>query len=387
MFAYYGDRVDYAVIDESETDYKYLLLGYNKGIQRGDKIHIENFGGFLDIIIGDTDRGGATSDYSQESGLTAIDQQKIDDVTMYCDGYLEYYSNHDGEDTVDLIVDNGTGYGSNIYIALSDDNPTAYQSIKVTLIKSAYTAESRIRQTADEIELKVGNAGINLNKKQITLSAANTVVKGDLSVQKVMTYYPNGSIKSAYNGNGNGTIVYYYPIESTEVGYPFGQQMRVDDFVYDDNGNAVGMKTIYFKQDGGVAWVLSSSGLETTLSEYWSYMYDMVFDTDLVSLKAKIDQYKMNLAANLPNNISDFSQFHSTTQTDKDGRIVKGRMATSALPPRTDDGYYTGVFCLSQPLQVLVPQNGPSVPKNMYYPYWVVDKGVIIEQGNYYFAP
>ena len=95
----------------------------------------------------------------------------------------------------------------------------------------------------------------------------------------------------------------------------------------------------------------------------------------------------MILAAKFPNNISDFSQFHSTTQTDKDGRIVKGRMATRALPPRTDDGYYTGVFCLSQPLQVLVPQNGPSVPKNMYYPYWVVDKGVIIEQGNYYFAP
>lgn len=387
VFAYYGTLGDYAVIDENETDYKYLLLGDNVGLRKGDKIHIENYVGFLDIVIGDTDRGGATNDYSQESGLSVIDHQKIDDGTMYCDGYLEYYSNHDGEDVVDLVVNNGTGYGSNIYIALSDDNPTAYQSIKVTIIKSAYTAESRIKQTADSIEAKVGNTGIDINNKQITLSASNTIVKGDLSVQKVMTYYPNGSVKSAYNGNGNGTIVYYYPIESTEAGYPFGQQMRVDDFEYDINGNAVGMKTIYYKQSGEVAWTLTSSGLQTTLSEYWSYLYDRVFDTDLVSLKAKIDQYKMNLAVNFPDNISDFSQFHSTTQTDKDGRIVKGRMSTSALPPLKDSGYYTGVFCLSQAMEVPITQDGTSAPKNKYYPYWVVSNGIITEQGNYYFAP
>lgn len=269
---------------------------------------------------------------------------------------------------------------------INDSNKVTQLSPDDNIIRGASISFKTKNGSSAELA-NLEDCGIDIENGTITLGASNTIVKGDLSVQKVMTYYPNGSVKSAYNGNGNGTIVYYYPIENTEVGYPFGQQMRVDDFVYDDNGNAVGMKTIYFKQDGGVAWVLSSSGLETTLSEYWSYLYDRVFDTDLVSLKAKIDKYKMNLAAKLPGNISDFSQFHSTTQTDKDGRIVKGRMATSALPPLKPSGYYSGVFCLNQPLEVLVPQDGPSVPKNMCYPYWVVDKGVIIEQGNYYFAP
>lgn len=345
-------------------------------VSDGDKIHIEGNNMFVHIIGCDGDYQGAEEHFSQEY------PSEVGNYNVLGFGGDQY--SEGGVSIVDWVA---TSNWAKVYIMLSDDNPSAYQTAKTTIIKSAYTAESRIRQTADDIELKVGNTGINLNKKQITLSAANTVVKGDLSVQKVMTYYPNGSVKSAYNGNGNGTIVYYYPIESTEASYPFGQPMRVDDFEYDVNGNAVGMKTIYYKQSGAVAWTLTSSGLQTTLNEYWSYLYDRVFDTSLDNLKAKIDQYKMNLAAKFPDNISDFSQFHSTTQTDKDGRIVKGRMATSALPPRTDDGYYTGVFCLSQPLEVPMLQDGTSVPMNKYYPYWVVDKGVIIEQGNYYFAP
>lgn len=328
-----------------------------------------------------------------------IDEQDLGGMPLsgYPAGYIDIAA--DGpQEAEDYIYNPGFEYAANTDLVIDEKIASngvlavkflaSYKdSFRAYLFTERANAESRIKQTADSIEAKVGNTGIDINNKQITLSASNTIVKGDLSVQKVMTYYPNGSVKSAYNGNGNGTIVYYYPIEDTEAGYPFGQEMRVDDFVYDDNGNAVGMKTIYFKQDGGVAWVLSSSGLETTLSEYWSYLYDRVFDTDLASLKAKIDQYKMNLAANFPDNISDFSQFHSTTQTDKDGRIVKGRMATSALPPLKPSGYYSGVFCLSQALEVPVSQDGTSVPKNKYYPYWVVSNGVITEQGNYYFAP
>lgn len=369
---------EYYVVEsnDSQSYYDHCTLLTIENVSAGDKIHIEGNNMFVHIIGCDGDYQGAESDFSQEY------PSEVGNYNVLGFGGDQY--SEDGVSIVDWVA---TSNWAKVYIMLTDDNPSAYQTAKVTLIKSAYTAESRIRQTADEIELKVGNTGINLDKKQITLSAANTVVKGDLSVQKVMTYYPNGSVKSAYNGNGNGTIVYYYPIESTEASYPFGQPMRVDDFEYDINGNAVGMKTIYYKQSGEVAWTLTSSGLQTTLNEYWSYLYDRVFDTDLVSLKAKIDRYKMNLAANLPNNISDFSQFHSTTQTDKDGRIVKGRMATSALPPLKDDGYYSGVLCLSQAMEVPITQDWTSVPKNKYYPYWVVSKGVIIEQGNYYFAP
>ena len=361
---------------DPQADYDRYTLLTIENVSAGDKIHIEGNNMFIHIIGCDGDYQGAEYDFGQEYPSEAGNYNVL--------GFGDDQYSDDGVSVVDWVA---TSNWAKVYIMLTDDNPSAYQTAKTTLIRSAYTAESRIKQTADSIEAKVGNTGIDINNKQITLSASNTIVKGDLSVQKVMTYYPNGSVKSAYNGNGNGTIVYYYPIESSEVGYPFGQEMRIDDFVYDDNGNSVGMKTIYFKQDGGVAWVLSSSGLETTLSEYWSYLYDRVFDTDLVSLKAKIDQYKMNLAANLPDNISDFSQFHSTTQTDKDGRIVKGRMATSALPPPKPDWYYSGVFCLNQPLEVLVPRNEAPVPKNKYYPYWVVSNGIITEQGNYYFAP
>lgn len=369
---------EYYVVESNDpqSDYDNYTLLTIENVSAGDKIHIEGNNMFVHIIGCDGDYQGAEDDFAQEYPTEA--------------GYynvLGFGDDHYSDDGVSIIDWVATSNWAKVYIMLTDDNPSAYQTAKTTLIRSAYTSESRIKQTAEEIELKVGNAGIDINNKQITLSASNTIVKGDLSVQKVITYYPNGSVKSAYNGNGNGTIVYYYPIESSEAGYPFGQQMRVDDFEYDINGNAVGMKTIYYKQSGEVAWTLTSSGLQTTLNEYWSYLYDRVFDTDLVSLKAKIDRYKMNLAANLPNNISDFSQFHSTTQTDKDGRIVKGRMHTSALPPLKDDGYYSGVLCLSQAMEVPIMQDGTSAPKNKYYPYWVVSKGIITEQGNYYFAP
>ena len=353
----------------------------------------------VNIYYWDGDNQGAVYELLAMINDGTIDEQDLGGMPLegmpggFIDIYVEneyeantyeYLPGFEVAQNTDFVVDSKIIYNGWLAVKVKASYKDTFRAY---LFTERANAESRIRQTANEIELKVGNTGIDINNKQITLSASNTIVKGDLSVQKVMTYYPNGSVKSAYNGNGNGTIVYYYPIESSEAGYPFGQQMRVDDFEYDINGNAVGMKTIYYKQSGEVAWTLTSSGLQTTLSEYWSYLYDRVFDTDLLSLKSKIDRYKMNLAANLSKNISDFSQFHSTTQTDKDGRIVKGRMHTSALPPRTDDGYYTGVFCLNQPLEVLVPPNEAPVPKNKYYPYWVVSNGIITEQGNYYFAP
>lgn len=338
VFTYYGTLGDYAVIDESETDYKYLLLGYNEGIQRGDKIHIENLGGFLDIIIGDTDRGGATNDYSQESGLSAIDHQKIDDGTMYCDGYLEYYSNYDGKDAVDLIVDNGTGYGSNIYIALSNNNPTAYQSIKVTLIKSAYTAESRIKQTATEIELKVKDCGINIDEKKITLTANNTIVDGTLSVQQVNSYYPNGSVKSSFNGQGNGTITYYYPITPdsavTETNI-YGQVMKSEYFVYDDDGNVRGITTCCYRADGTIAWEITEDGtLQKVTQNRWRvYKADMVTGTTELKLSMNAlkdidtsDPGKPNLiSSNLIKNVY-YSIYESYTGSTYNGCMVLGNV-------------------------------------------------------------
>lgn len=360
VFAYYGDRGDYAVIDKSVTNHKYLQLAYTEGIQCGDKIHIENFGGFLDIIIGDTDSGGATSDYSQESGLTAIDQQKIDDGTMYCDGYLEYYSNYDGKDAVDLIVDNGTGYGSNIYIALSNNDPTAYQSIKVTLIKSAYTAESRIKQTATEIELKVKDCGINIDEKKITLTANNTIVDGTLSVQQVNCYYPNGSVKSSFNGQGNGTITYYYPITPdsavTETNI-YGQVMKSEYFVYDDDGNVRGITTCCYRADGTIAWEITEDGtLQKVTQDRWRvYKADMVTGTTELKLSMNAlkdidtsDPGKPNLiSSNFIKNVF-YSIYESYTGSTYNGCMVLGNVGEgSHTDPEVilNSGSFVSNFC------------------------------------------
>ena len=141
------------------------------------------------------------------------------------------------------------------------------QSDMISSVVEATSAEfgavrSEITQTADNIRLQVGNAGINLDNQNITLTAAKTKINGDLAVRVVKCYYDEAKtqIKSAYNGNGNGTIVYYYPT---------GQVMRQDAFVTDTSGNVLGMRTTYYKADGSVAWVLSEGGIQTTLSDYW----------------------------------------------------------------------------------------------------------------------
>ena len=88
------------------------------------------------------------------------------------------------------------------------------QSDMISSVGEATSAEfgavrRGITETADNIRLQVGNAGINLDNRNITLAAAKTKINGDLAVSVVKCYYDEEKtqIKSAYNGNGNGTIV------------------------------------------------------------------------------------------------------------------------------------------------------------------------------------
>lgn len=50
-----------------------------------------------------------------------------------------------------------------------------------------FNSGSMIRQTADDIELKVKNTGINIEDGTITLTADNTIISDDLTVKKLIT--------------------------------------------------------------------------------------------------------------------------------------------------------------------------------------------------------
>lgn len=195
------------------------------------------------------------------------------------------------------------------------------------------------------------DCGVDIENGTITLSANNTIVKGDLSVQRVMTYYENGAVRSAYNGNGNGTIVYYYPNDN---------KMREDIFEYDAAGNAIGMSTIYYKADGSISWKLTQNGFETTLSDYWTYEEGMAYTSLLSEVRRAIAAYKTSGSIDLPTSV--FSTFVATSGSlnqSYSGRVVQGRVATSALPkPQTP---YTGYYFDPSPMQRVAEQGSSAV--------------------------
>ncbi len=195
------------------------------------------------------------------------------------------------------------------------------------------------------------DCGVDIENGTITLSANNTIVKGDLSVQRVMTYYENGAVRSAYNGNGNGTIVYFYPN---------GNKMREDVFIYDASGNAIGMSTIYYKADGSISWKLTQSGFEATLTDYWTYEEGMAYTSLLSEVRRAIAAYKTSGSIDLPTSV--FSTFVATSGSlnqSYSGRVVQGRVATSALPkPQTP---YTGYYFDPTPMQRVAEQGSSAV--------------------------
>ena len=198
---------------------------------------------------------------------------------------------------------------------------------------------SEITQTADNIRLQVGNAGINLDNQNITLTAAKTKINGDLAVSVVKCYYDDAKtqIKSAYNGNGNGTIVYYYPN---------GQVMRQDSFVTDTSGNVIGMRTTYYKADGSVAWVLSEGGIQTTLDYYWEALnggnalaYTDSVDTMMEMCTQYLDTAMQHFSR------SQFSRFVTQNNyMDYNGKVAKG-LKSSELPDSVT--LYSGVLVYS----------------------------------------
>lgn len=218
------------------------------------------------------------------------------------------------------------------------------QSDMISSVVEATSAEfgevrSEITQTADNIRLQVGNAGINLDNQNITLTAAKTKINGDLAVSVVKCYYDEEKtqIKSAYNGNGNGTIVYYYPN---------GRVMRQDAFVTDTSGNVLGMRTTYYKADGSVAWVLSEGGIQTTLDYYWEALNggNALAYTDSTTTMMDICKQYLGEAMKYFSK-SQFSRFVTQNNyADYNGKIAKG-LKSSEKPDSVT--LYSGVLVYS----------------------------------------
>ena len=209
------------------------------------------------------------------------------------------------------------------------------------------------------------DCGVDIENGTITLSANNTIVKGDLSVQRVMTYYESGAVRSSYNGNGNGTIVYYYPN---------GNKMREDVFIYDAEGNATGMATIYYNADGTVSWKLTQNGFETTLADYWTYEEGMAYSSSLSAIRNAIAAYKTSGSIDLTTDV--FSTFVATTQSAYqayNGKVVRGRVASAAVP--TGQTFYSGYYFRPIPMQRL--------EGNEFFIVYAVSDGVVTEQTEY----
>ena len=226
-----------------------------------------------------------------------------------------------------------------VHIWLSDDW-SERNNIQVFHIKAKISAQSRIDQTADNIRLQVGNAGINLDNQNITLTANKTTINGDLAVSVVKCYYDEAKtqLRSAYNGNGDGTIVYYYPN---------GQVMRQDSFVTDTSGNVLGMRTTYYKADGSVAWVLSEGGIQTTLSDYWEAINGGKALAYTDSTTTMMDICKQYLGEALRHfSSSQFSRFVSQSGNYKayNGKVAKG-LKSSETPDSVT--LYSGVLVYS----------------------------------------
>lgn len=218
------------------------------------------------------------------------------------------------------------------------------QSDMISSVVEATSAEfgavrSEITQTADNIRLQVGEAGINLDNQNITLTASKTTINGDLAVGVVKCYYDDAKtqLRSAYNGNGDGTIVYYYPN---------GQVMRQDSFVTDTSGNVLGMRTTYYKADGSVAWVLSEGGIQTTLDYYWEALNggNALAYTDSTTTMMDICKQYLGEAMRAFSS-SQFSRFVTQNNyKDYNGKVAKG--LKSSEPPDSV-ALYSGVLVYS----------------------------------------
>lgn len=328
--------------------YDGLMMSYNDGTDRnfrcsinlgarkkGDVIRITNPDGIIAYILACDGDTAAAQALVTKYNVNTTDKTLLG-VCLQASGD-EYVSPITYTPSIEMVLEQDAPI---VFIQIKDNYRGKWKNSIVTIISERYSAQSRIEQSADNIRLQVGEAGINLDNQNITLTASKTTINGDLAVSVVKCYYDDAKtqLRSAYNGNGDGTIVYYYPN---------GQVMRQDSFVTDTSGNVLGMRTTYYKADGSVAWVLSEGGIQTTLSDYWEAINGgkALAYTDSTTTMMDICKQYLGEAMRYFSS-SQFSRFVSQSGNYKayNGKVAKG--LKSSEPPKSVT-LYSGVLVYS----------------------------------------
>lgn len=132
----------------------------------------------------------------------------------------------------------------------------------------------------------------------------------EIVTNKVVARDVDGNILSVYNGNGNGTIVYYYPD---------GSKMKEDLFTYTTDATTgkdviSGMITRYYNPDGTIAWYVNQSGdIEKNLHYYWNILGDCGVATS-PNLSSLASLVRASWSTKVPTaNIKKLCQFYSDT--------------------------------------------------------------------------
>lgn len=132
----------------------------------------------------------------------------------------------------------------------------------------------------------------------------------EIVTNKVVARDTDGHILSIYNGNGNGTIVYYYPD---------GSKMKEDLFTYTKDETTgedkiSGMITRYYNPDGTIAWYVNQSGdIEKNLHYYWNILGDCGVATS-PNLSSLASLVRASWSTKVPTaNIKKLCQFYSDT--------------------------------------------------------------------------
>lgn len=218
---------------------------------------------------------------------------------------------------------------------ITDENITTILSAKGNVIRGQEILLSTNAGDESVGEFMDGCAAIGIDAKTgtITLDAKKTIVSGDLGIQTVTCYYANGKPKSSYNGNGDGTMVYYYEN---------GSKLREEAFKYDDEGNVIDLVTINYKRDGSISWVLDENGIKTTLQDYWVGLGVLHYCDSEDVMKALCKEHLQDALQYMKS--SEFSRFvcdSSSKNAAYNGKVAMGKKS-SQVP--TTDMLYSGVL-------------------------------------------
>lgn len=110
-----------------------------------------------------------------------------------------------------------------------------------------YNSNSMIRQTADEIELKVKETGINIEDGTITLTADNTIVSDNLTVNRLITMPSQGD---AHIEIFNSEMDIYNMFGTMQIQFGLDEEGNAVLKFFDKNGNL-----LYNLGPNGLSWV------------------------------------------------------------------------------------------------------------------------------------